>query len=105
MTDRSLEENSNSDAKPPLLEPADLKNLFQRYPNLQAQLREIYQSTRNPAEIPQNGDHRDMSHRSWKPEKGFQNGLNVLRRLAEDDSANSEGIAAFMKLLADKSTG
>lgn len=64
----------------------------------------MYQSTRDPSDAPENGDRRDISRRSWKPEKGFQNGLNVLRRLAEDDSVNSGGIAAFMKLLGDKST-
>lgn len=104
VTGQLLEDNANGDTKSATIDPADLKDLFQRYPGLQSQLREIYKSTRDPSETSQNGNGRDFSRRYWNPEKGFENGLTALRRLAEDESLNSEGIAAFMELLAGKST-
>lgn len=98
------ENGSEADTKPPVLEVADLKDLFRRYPGLQSQLREIYKSTRDPSEALQSGNGRDFSRRAWNPEKGFENGLKVLGRLEQDKGASSEGIAAFMKLLAERST-
>lgn len=102
------QEDGQVNANTSVFEPADLENLFKKYPDLQAQLRQIYKSTRDPLEgragLHQDGNGRDVSRRPWKPEKAFENGLTTLNRLAENGSVSSEGIAAFMKLLADRST-
>lgn len=88
------------------VQPTDLNDLFQKYPDLREQLREVYKSTRDPSEgegSTQDLNSRGFSRRPWKPEKGFDNGLATLNRILQDETADAEGMAEFMKLVADKS--
>lgn len=97
---------SETGAETPFPDNKDLNELFKRYPNLRAQLKQIYLSTQNPSEHDrtsfQDRDGGGSSRRPWKPEKGFEVGLATLDRALRDGSSKPDGLAAFIELISEK---
>jgi len=90
------------------LDAEDLKSLFKQYPSLKGRLQQIYLLTQEPSEAGW-GEAREPNSRlfpaqPWRPEKGVQTGLKSLQAVLEGDGPDAEGIAAFMKLLSEKTS-
>ncbi|KAL6234122.1 hypothetical protein BDW75DRAFT_213298 [Aspergillus navahoensis] len=91
-----------------------IKDLFERYPPLRDQLRDIYKATLEEQWVERpayNGRSRHFgrgkppprSHGPWTREKGFKRGLGKVRKyraLCEDGSETGKGAEGFMRLLA-----
>ena len=86
----------------------ELLRLVAKYPNLKSQLQSVWQATLEPAEGGQQScekarggmrsfkDRRQRSNKGpWTPERGHQNGCDLLRELQESD----EGVREFVDLI------
>ena len=75
----------------------ELNQLFQQYPQLRGKLRAIYLETLDPKLKPGTVD-RPRNSRSgprWTEQKGFEDGLRVLKAKLGSDSADQEDVRAF----------
>ncbi|KAL4993827.1 hypothetical protein BDV10DRAFT_16158 [Aspergillus recurvatus] len=90
-----------------------IKDLFERYPPLRDQLRDIYKATLEEQWVegpvyndrPRHfgrGKPPSRSHGPWTREKGFKRGLGKVRKYraqCEDGSETGKGAEGFMRLL------
>ena len=88
----------------PALDASDLQSLFDKYPALRPILKQVYESTREPAQPPDAGtgawNHRPP--RLWKPGKGVEAGMRALEAALQSGSVSADAVEAFMNLLVQK---
>jgi hypothetical protein len=88
---------------PPVAAPAKSLNqeateLFQRYPDLRAKLKKIYEQTLDPSSRGDVGG-RPRNPRfepRWSEQKGFDQGLAVLKAKLESEVVDTEDLEAFV---------
>lgn len=100
----------------------ELKILFEQYPSLRDQLRDIYTATLEEewVEVQTHGNRHRSFHRGkggprnrgpWTREKGFNRGLGKVRKFRErceeglETGKASEGLMRFMKLVNGEHPG
>lgn len=71
--------------------------LFKQYPHLREKLRAIYLETMDPKLKPGTVDRPRNSRAGprWTEQKGFEDGLRVLKAKLDSDSADQEDLRAF----------
>lgn len=79
----------------------DLKALFAQYPQLRAELRQVYNSSKRRSQV-DTETHDETGSRSKKVNSGFEVGLKSLDEVLLRDDATSRGLEAFMKLVSEK---
>lgn len=102
-------------------DPAALKTLFRKYPQLRELLHTIYISTLDPSpedKIDQLHDRgsservakggrgrgrRPFPGRPWSQQRGRQNGLYTMRKIKDASTVDSEALRAFSNLVAKAS--
>jgi hypothetical protein len=89
--------------KRPLKEEVD--QLFQQHPQLRGKLDAIYQETLE-LNARSGGRHQYRSsrpERHWTEEKGFEQGLKLLKAKLDSDSTDQEDLRAFASLVSSRS--
>lgn len=85
-------------ATPPKSLNQEATELFQRYPDLRAKLKKIYEETLDPT-IRADVGGRPRNPRfepRWSEQKGFDLGLAVLKAKLESQVVNTEDLEAFV---------
>lgn len=75
----------------------ELQQLFQQYPQLQAKLKAVYMETLDPklrSDAVDRPRHSRYEPR-WTEQKGFEDGLRLLKAKLESDSSDQEDLRAF----------
>lgn len=83
----------------------ELNQLFQQYPKLQEKLKAIYLETLDPKLRPGAVDRPRHSRYEpkWTEQKGFEDGLRILKAKLESDSSDQEDLRAFAAYVSNNS--
>jgi hypothetical protein len=79
-----------------LLQSQDLAALLSNDPKLRAQLRRIYEATREPLDEPRHQGRRSRNDGPWTEEKGTKLGIEAWRGIREE---GGEGLEKFLNLV------
>lgn len=83
----------------------ELEELFQQYPQLRGKLKAIYSESLDPKLKP-GAVERSRNPRSeprWTEQKGFEDGLKILKAKLNSDSADQEDLRAFAAYVSRES--
>lgn len=83
----------------------ELVKLFQQYPQLRGKLKAIYLETLDPKSRPGAVDRPRHSRYEprWTEQKGFEDGLRILKAKLESDSSDQEDLRAFAAYVSSNS--
>lgn len=84
---------------------AELEQLFQQYPQLRGKLRAIYLETLDPKSRSDAVDRprHPRYEPKWTEQKGFDDGLRILKAKLESDSSDQEDLRAFAAYVSGNS--
>lgn len=83
----------------------ELDRLFERHPQLRAKLDSIYQETLDPRSrrVQSQPFRNPRFEHHWTEEKGFEQGLRLLKAKLQMNTADQDDLRAFAALVSSKS--